>query len=59
MPATATDSDWRRKSNHKDTAPDVEPNPHHSEVEENLIAGYGHGALAEFLTKRGLPQPPT
>jgi hypothetical protein len=35
------------------TAAYIEPANHHSEVDENLIAGYG--PLAEFVTEQGLP----
>jgi hypothetical protein len=54
MPATATDTAERRKSNLKNTTAGDEPaNPHHSEVDENFIVGYG--PLAEYLTGQGFP----
>src|SRR5215472_11772159 len=42
------------KSDLKNTTVTIEPDhPHHSEVDESFIVGYG--PLAEFLTARGYP----
>jgi hypothetical protein len=52
MSATATGTAERHKSHLKNTTAGVQPaNPHHSEVDENFIIGYG--PLAEYLTGQG------